>query len=327
MRHLIILILISLCEISLGQIDIRLDDKLRISEAIKISNIYGNGIWSDFDKTPFSILLIDDEFEYLINHSNPSKDFNFIKYDTILNSNTYYRKRKFNKRLLATFPAVNGVSCIVIGTPENTGKSSSEWIITLLHEHFHQYTNTSLDYHKDVNGLNLSNGDTTGMWMLNYPFPYKEVNVINAYKEYAIALKELVLKINNGKTDFKNKYKLYLKKRGKFQKILTEDDYKYFSFQLWQEGIARYTEIKFLEMMKDYKASPEITKLIDYIPFNELKKTLLSGEINNITTKQLDEEERVCFYSIGLAEGIVLDEINPNWREKYLKEKFFLEKY
>ncbi len=30
---------------------------------------------------------------------------------------------------------------------------------------------------------------------------------------------------------------------------LKPDDYKYFSFQVWQEGIARYTEYKFLEAM------------------------------------------------------------------------------
>ena len=41
-----------------------------------------------------------------------------------------------------------------------------------MHEHFHQLQWAQPEYLKAIADLGLSKGDTTGMWMLNYPFPY-----------------------------------------------------------------------------------------------------------------------------------------------------------
>ena len=305
---------------------IRLEDKKRINEAIKISNLYGNQIWKGFNATPFSIILIYDDNEYLINHPNPSSDFKLLGFDNELNSNVYFRKRVFNKHFLATFPAVNGVNCIVVGTPENTNLNSSQWIITLLHEHFHQYVNDSPNYFNEVEALNLSKGDTSGMWMLNYPFPYQDQNVIASYKTYTQALQELS-EMNISDTSFKSAYKTFLKARNQLKSQLPNEDYAYFSFQLWQEGIARYTEYKFLELLTNYEPSKDIIKLDDYIPFKTLKSSFLQKELENISALKLQEHKRVCFYAIGLAEGLILDKVNPEWRDLYLSKKFYLENY
>ena len=94
------------------------------------------------DKAPFAVLLVTPEYEFLIRHPRPSQDFTLIGYDTVLKSNVYSRKRTFSANLLATFPAVSGIPTIVIGQAENTSKkTSTPWVITLLHEHFHQLQN------------------------------------------------------------------------------------------------------------------------------------------------------------------------------------------
>ena len=46
-------------------------------------------------------------------------------------------------------------------------------MLTVLHEHFHQLQQSQPGYFQGVEALGLSGGDQTGMWMLNYPFPYK----------------------------------------------------------------------------------------------------------------------------------------------------------
>lgn len=309
--------------------EIKLPEKERlcIAEAIKISELYSNSIWKGFSQTPFTLLLVTDNYEYLINHSNPTKDFTFLKDDDLLNSKIFYRKTQFSKSFLATFPAINGVNSIVVGTPKNTGKNVSEWIITLLHEHFHQFVYNSSNYYNEVSDLDLANGDTSGMWMLNYPFPYNNENVSSLFKDYTSSLKNLIAIENTNSTTFKKAYQLYLKNRLKFKESLSESDYKYFSFQLWQEGIARYTELKFLEAMTNYKVTDAVKNLNEYVDFNIYAKQILKKEMDKLDTYQLKKQKRVCFYAVGMAEGLVLDMLNPKWRKYYLNKKIYLEKY
>ncbi len=83
------------------------------------------------------------------------------------------RPRQLQPNLLATFPAFGPPSVVVVGRAEATKKASTSWVLTILHEHFHQHQSADPEYYREVEQLGLSNGDQTGMWMLNYPFPYQ----------------------------------------------------------------------------------------------------------------------------------------------------------
>ena len=303
----------------------RFEDKIRVKEAISISDKFGNEIWAGINDVPFVVLLVTDSVEFLINHPYPSADFKISEEDNILKTKILYRKRQYSKTFLATFPAVNGVNCIVVGTPENTGKSTTNWVITLLHEHFHQYQYTQKDYYASVASLDLSGGDQSGMWQLNYPFPYDSLPVSNQYLGYTEALSKAVSSID--KKDFKKTFNLFLMERKKLMGLLKPADYRYISFQLWQEGIARYTEYQFLQRLDDHTPAAEVSELPDFIPFGKFKDEFLRSHLSAVTALTLDKEKRVCFYDIGLAEGILLDRSNPQWKSQYLTQKFFLEKY
>lgn len=303
----------------------RKEDKISIREAITISNKFGNSIWPGINDAPFVVLLVTDSVEFLVNHPYPSSDFKISEEDEILKAKIFYRKRQYSKEFLATFPAVNGVNCIVVGTPENTGMSPTAWIITLLHEHFHQYQYFQKGYYDSVAALDLANGDKTGMWQLNYLFPYESSSVNSQYLKYTTALSKAVSNVNN--KDFKKTVVLFGRERKKLMGLFTPTDYRYISFQLWQEGIARYTEYKFLQLLDDYIPAAEVTQLSGFISFREFKEQFLKSHLASVTAMTLNKEKRVCFYDIGLAEGILLDKQNPHWRSHYLTNKFFIEKY
>jgi hypothetical protein len=303
----------------------RKEDKIRIREAINISSRFGDTIWAGINKVPFVVLLVTDSVEFLINHPYPSDDFTVSGEDDILKTKIFYRKRQYAKSLLATFPAINGVNCIIVGTPENTAKSSTDWIITLLHEHFHQFQYSQKDHYASVAGLDLANGDETGMWQLNYPLPYDSLPISSQYSKYAMALSNAVSDINN--KDFSKLLTQYINERKKLIALFKPSDYKYFSFQLWQEGIARYTEYKFLEMLDDYTPSLEVAGLPDFIPFNKFREQFFKLHMRSVAALRFEIEKRVCFYDIGLAEGMLLDKLNPKWRSQYFTTRFFLEKY
>jgi len=300
-------------------------DKVRIVEAVKIADKYGEQLFKGYSTAPFTILLVTDSIEFLMYHPNPSQDFKLVAYDTLLKSNVYHRKTQFSPHFLATFPAVNGLACIVVGTPENTNKNSTEWIITLLHEHFHQYQYSYPDYYQSVENLDLSDGDETGMWMLNYPFPYDNPKIIAQFESYSRAIADALLSQN--KKAYKIGLSNYRAERNKFKELLSDKDYRYFSFQIWQEGLARNTEYEFLKLLKNYIPAKEVTELTDFIPFSKLAETMYKNEMKNLKKQKLHNDKRVSFYSIGFAEGLLLNKINPSWRKDYLTNKFYIEHY
>lgn len=316
-RLYIILLLISTSSILPGQI--RKEDKIRIREAIEISRQLGGNIWDGLNEPPFSILLIMDDFEYLIDHNETPDDFRKVGFDTLLNTIVYKRPTQMNKAFLATFPFA-GINTIVIGTPENTGLNSTQWIITLLHERFHQYQYSSPGYFSDLNRLDLSNGDKTGMWQLNYPFPYENPQVNTSYKKFTSSLQYAVL---GRDTDAWNALYDSLKNSfSDFKKSLGEKDYKYLAFQWYQEGIARYTEYAFLKSLITYEPSKAVRNLPNFIDFNLYEEEFTKDHIGNVTNLELAEYKRETAYDVGFALGLILDVVHQGWQAKYQDSRF-----
>jgi hypothetical protein len=72
---------------------------------------------------------------------------------------------------------------IVIGEPANTeSKTSTPWLFTVMHEHFHQLQNLQPNYFSSLERLGLSRGDRIGMWM-QYPFSYERPEVAQGFRE------------------------------------------------------------------------------------------------------------------------------------------------
>jgi len=302
-------------------------DRVRLAEAFRLSEKLGDGLWAGWTKAPFAVLLVTPDKEFLINHPRPSEDFVSLGRDAKLNCNVYYRDRKFQTNLLATFPAVGGVSTIVIGQAENTAsKTSTPWVITLLHEHFHQLQDSQPNFFKDVEALNLSRGDQTGMWMLNYPFPYATPEV----SQQVSILSRLIVEAIEAKTQavFATKLASYLEVRDALKKMLSADDYKYFSFQLWKEGMARYTEDRVAHWAASkYHPTREFRELKDFTTFAAVAAQVRQGIVHELSTMKLEDYKRVAFYPLGAGEGLMLDRANPKWRSRYFAEKFNNENY
>src|SRR5207253_8998523 len=176
-------------------------DHIRLAETFRLADDIGDRVWPKWRKAPFAVLLVTPDYEFLIRHPRPSADFAKLAYDPVLKSDVYYRKRTFPKTFLATFPAISGsmISTIVVGQAENTWvKTSTPWVITLLHEHFHQLQDSQPNFYADIGALNLAHGDQTGMWMLNYAFPYDRKEV---QEQFALMSRLLADAIRSSKAE------------------------------------------------------------------------------------------------------------------------------
>lgn len=302
-------------------------DRVRLAEAFRIGETLGNRIWAGWNKAPFAVLLVTPENEFLIRHPKPSADFTLVGRDLLLKSNVYYRKRTQPLNLLATFPIVGDIPTIVIGQAENTKKkTSTSWVVIVLHEHFHQLQYSQPGYYDDANALGLSRGDRSGMWMLNYPFPYDWMEMHEHFSLLSRLLAEALQA--RSEAEFSAKVSAYLKQRHELEQTLSPDDYSYFSFQMWQEGIARYTEYRIAKLAAGrYQPSKAFRALQDYKPLGELASEIKSGILNELTTGEIADYKRVKFYALGAGEGLLLDRINPPWRQRYFVEKFYLDRF
>jgi len=210
------------------------------------------------------------------------------------------------------------VPTIVAGTPERTGLSSTRWVMTLLHEHFHQWQYRQAWYYPGVARLGLSGGDTTGMWMLNYAFPYDSVPVRNAVRLLALTLRAAL--------DFENDSGLepVLQAREALRVQLSSADYRYLEFQLWQEGVARYVELLAGKLASHEKPLREFTALPDYQKYSAAAADLRGSLLQELEETNLQRNRRVSFYPIGAAIAVLLDRTRPGWKQTYSRRPFAL---
>jgi hypothetical protein len=302
-------------------------DRIRLAEAFRIGEQLGDRVWKGWSKAPFAVLLVTPDYEFLVRHPSPSAEFVKTGYDTLLKSEIYYRKRVYAPNLLATFPAVNGISTIVVGQPLNTdARTSTPWVVTLLHEHFHQLQDSDPTFYPAVNALNLARGDQTGMWMLNYPFPYERDEIKKQFSILGRALADALRPASS--KQFKASLRAYLEARSQLKGMLAADDYKYFSFQLWKEGVARYTEYRIARLAAtSYQPTAEFRSLEDFTAFKQVAGSIRARIMSELEAVALDKQQRVAFYAVGAAEALLLDRANPGWQQRYLTEKFTLEKF
>ena len=301
-------------------------DRVRLGEAFRIAEQLGDSVWAGWREVPFAVLLVTPSHEFLLRHPRPTADFARLGHDSLLGGEVLVRPRVFSPTLEATFPAVGGVSTVVIGDAERTRKGSGAWVLTLLHEHFHQLQTTRPGYYAAVNALGLARGDTTGMWMLNYAFPYDSAAVRERFAAFTATAAAAIEAPASTPADARARLAAAVAARDRLRAALPADDYRYLSFQLWQEGVARYTEYALARLAASrYEPTPAFRALPDYRPFAEEARRLRERIAAGARAPELATARRVALYPAGAAVALLLDDGAPGWRSRYFAQPFSLD--
>jgi hypothetical protein len=296
-------------------------DRIRIAEAFRLGKSIGTDLGPGATEIPFAILLVTPDREFLIAHPRPSSDFTVLGYDSLLGTTVHARPRQYSVNLLASFPAVGGISTIVVGQAESTRKSSTFWVLTVLHERFHQIQTSQNGYYDGVAKLDLANGDQSGQWMLQYPFPYDSARVVERFHQYRDALRRAL----SPSEDAERAMRDVLAARTALRAVLSPAEWRYLEFQLWQEGISRYTELRVARAAAEQQPLAAFAALPDVIPYAAAADSLRRTIERELSTLNLPGWKRVAFYPTGAAEGLLLDRVNQSWRSRYFTERFALE--
>lgn len=300
------------------------DDRIRLAEVRRLATAIQDSVWPGWGAAPFAVLLVTDSLEYLLWHPLPSADFRSLGYDSLLVTDVLVRPRSFSPKFLATFPAVGGVVTIVVGEPAKTDKNSTTWVLTLLHEHFHQLQMSRPGYFAAVEGLGLSHGDQSGMWMLTYPFPYDSGSV----QRYFAALAEILLRtaLTESRPPTADALRGYGATRRALGIALAPSDLHYLDFQLWQEGVARYIEYAAARAAaRSYTPSASFAALPDFVSYGDAARALREQLVHELRTLDLGFSKRATFYPIGAARALWLDRTTPGWKARYFTILFTLD--
>lgn len=116
------------------------------------------------------------------------------------------------------------------------------WVICVLHERFHQWQMNHAGYTANVNKLGLSEQENDTSWMLNYPFPYDNSGVAKQFARVSRLLHTAL--VTRRVTDAARFWTDY----ASFLSSLQTRDRRYLEFQLWQEGVSRYVELRVAQL-------------------------------------------------------------------------------
>jgi hypothetical protein len=288
-------------------------DRLRLAEAFRLAAALGDTLWRGWSRAPFAVLLVTAEREFLMGHPQPTPDFVRTGYDSILASDVFVRPRTMPTGLLATFPLFDSTPVIVIGEAGNTGQRSTAWVLTVLHEHFHQWQMSQPLYQDRVKALDLARDDRTGMWMLNYPFPYASPAVRARFRTFARSL----VVADTAAAHLEHAHAM-LDARRALRRMISPADARYLDFQLWQEGVARYTELRMAQLAsRQFTPSAGLQALPGFTSFGA-EADSLTARIQSAGIRDLAEAKREAFYPLGAAQALFLDRGGPDWKEGYV---------
>ena len=295
-------------------------DRILLAEAFRLAQELGEEIWPGWGVAPWEVLLVGSEHEYLVNSPRRPAGFTSLGRDDLISGEIQARERTVGRDLRATYPILGLPPAVVIGRPAATGLDPTSWIAILLHEHFHQLQMSDHSYYADVEALDLDGGDETGMWMLDFPFPYDDPVVGQRFDELCLAIRAA---LQGGAP-----VAWVGRALDALAFALPPDAYRYLGFQLWQEGVARYVQYRTALLAAErFQPSPALQALPGYRPFGEVAAELRAEILAELAEPELAQRRRVAFYAAGAGLAMLLDRSAPRWRGAYLDHKFALEAF
>ncbi len=285
-------------------------DRRMIADAQAIVRNEGDPLWAGLSQAPLPTLLIGPEHETLF-CGLPTPSFSAIGFDPITRCTMQVRARELPVDLAAATDLGN-VSVIHMGLPDALEATPADWIVTFLHETFHQYQSTLPAYFSAVDSVRARLGTTSGQWVLEYPFPYADPKVRASFAAMTMHAGQFLSAENDAQAEAA--IRSYVEARNRARDAMSPDDWLYYEFQVGQEGVARWTELRFAAAAGN--ARPDIATI------GKERTGGLAVSLSAIDRQGLNMWRRSSFYVLGAIEASMLERVRPQWQLEYATNPF-----
>lgn len=150
--------------------------------------------------------------------------------------------------------------------------------------------------------------------MLDYPFPYADKKISAAFAEmntHALNFLE-----NRNPNQDRQIAARYLTARRSAQKAVGDTAWHYYEFQVGQEGVARWSELKLAAV------AGRTNKGVAAVAADRWAG--LSTSLRAMNDQGLGMWKRSSFYVLGAVEAEMLNRLAPAWRHQYVRQPFSL---
>lgn len=302
-------------------------DAVLLAEAYHLWQTLGEKVWAGWTQVSVPFIYVTDDYEYAVGFPKALQGYAPLGQDVSLGRSVQARKRVFGTHTAASFP-YEGVPTVVIGTPATLEKSPGAWVLTATHEMFHVLQDSRGGIQK-VAQLKIGSDSDPG-WQLNFPFPYKDADVmrlihLQGYPLYLAATDadESGVKYDaSTAADAARVYRSFLRQQSPDNKF-----YDYSRFQEWQEGIAFYTEYRMAELAAsgDYQPTEAFRQLQVYKSYRQVWEEDYKKRIFLVKHAGRAALSRTAFYHLGLGKGLLLDKLMPDWKSRYFAPGVWLD--
>ena len=320
-----------------AQANIARQQLLVLREAFQLANSVGNQVWPGWARVPKTVVIIEDEHEFLLNAPDDweiAGGFEPVE-QTFLGRPIYRRNRTLPRALRAAFP-VAGLPAAVVGAWRSREESPNEWAITLVHEWFHVMQMVSGDADK-VEALQLGQGTYPSL-QLDYPFIYGDADIDHAIHLLGSSLYDFWSRSRTMPRAVQRKF-LAETSWAALQNLETiislkygSGAYNYFRYQTWKEGVARYTQVQVSLLAADledtgrFRRQPGFATLTGAMSYGRLWEEVTHTNYWLIRTSLGSEGgSPTSFYGIGHGLAELLDAVNPGWKERYFEDGVWLD--
>ena len=334
--------------------------KAYIAEYFNLQEKVMNDIWPDFSEIKIPVIVYNEEYAFLVGLDNPdpgwvkmpSNEHRGVEWKVVedddFNGEPYYRQylpdpaitpENFTVKVGSTWvstmqtrefaevsfyngfknelpPVINHVFPYKIFWNLIMGEAES-YTSGLIHEAFHGFQgSTAIE--------KFSKAEYFAQKSNEYPW-HLEKNSKGWDKETELLMKAFEAESDD---DAHQYIKEFINNRDERRKEveLTEEMIEYEKNREWLEGLAKYTELKIglvADKTTGYEPVPQIKELGDFHNYSKRDKYFRNqlGEVQRAAGRSGESR----FYYGGMLQAMLLDRVDPDWKNEIFDEDIFLE--
>lgn len=314
-------------------------DEARLMEALRLKSTLGEKVWPDWGMTEMPVIIWNKGYEFLAEYpGEPPADWTVIS-DADVQGKSYYRRPVDDPQNFAVPVGDGWVASIATksATDEfliNSFKDlfpppikqifpyriliqpSETQIGALLHETFHVYQiKVSPNRLKAAEAAHKS-GDQYKSVAEGFQSEWQE--------ESGLLAEALQAESKAGKIELVKEF-LAIRDARRKDHGLSEELSDYERWLEWEEGVAKYIEVAILKKAfetRTYQPLSEIRADPDFDSYQKFNQRW-SQEMIQLRYQTTSGESQ--FYMTGMAQAFLLDDLMPDWKDKYWEDGVFLE--
>lgn len=286
------------------------DIRAMIRDGAQIVAGQGDRVWPDLSATPVVIQLVEHDREVVF-CAAPIETFVAIGQDETTGCPMQARPRDLPTDIAgATFLGDQPV--IQIGTPQALEASRADWTVLLLHEAFHLYQYRLPGYQTAVDRTGRALGASDIDWVLGHDFPYADPAVGEAFR--LLHTRALAFLAARSDADIARAVRAYVVARTAAEAAVGPGDWPYYEFQVGQEGVAHWSELRLAEIAGREDAEIAAVAVERWAG--------LTVSLRAINDQGLGVWRRSSFYVLGAVEAEILHRTSPGWQDAYRRAPF-----